>query len=46
MGAPNSSHKEQRRLRNTLEILLLYFKGPILKFNSIIQLDATFNIDF
>ena len=42
----NSSLKNQRRLRNILVILLLYFKEPIFKFNSIIQLHVTFNIDF
>lgn len=43
---PNSAFRDQRGLRNTLVILLLYFTGPIFKFNSIIQLDVTFNIDF
>lgn len=43
---PNSALREQRRLKNTLVILLLYFTGPILKCNSIIRLDVTFNTDF
>lgn len=43
---PNSAFRDQRGLRNTLVILLLYFTGPTFKFNSVIQLDVTFNIDF
>lgn len=35
-GTPNLSFRDHRRLRNTLVILLLYFKRPIFKFSSII----------
>lgn len=41
---PNSAFRDQR-LSNTLEIFLLFFKVPVFKFNSIIQL-VTFNTDF